>query len=64
MECVCLRDFRDLKSGKSLKAGDSFEATPQRLAEINGTKYGKLAQAVERPKPTERPRARRAKNDD
>ena len=43
------RPFRDLVAdGKPLrKVGDEWEATPERLAAINGAGYGKMAEPAE-----------------
>lgn len=47
----CTRAFRDLKTaGKPMrKVGEEWEATPERLAEINRAGYGVMAEAVETP---------------
>ena len=43
------RDFRDLKAeGRPMrKVGDEWEATPERLGEINRAGYGIMAEAVQ-----------------
>lgn len=46
MLAKCTREFRDLEAGVVRKVGDTFEATPERLEAINGTKYGTLAEPV------------------
>lgn len=40
-------DFRDIKENVDRKAGDRFEATPERFSQINSTRYGLLAREVE-----------------
>lgn len=40
-----LKTFRDLKEGTVREAGDTFEVSVDRFAQINGTKYGKLVEA-------------------
>lgn len=46
MMCVACADFWDKRDGCSRRAGDAFECSPERLAEINGTEFGRLAWAV------------------
>ena len=50
--------FRDLGENTIRKVGETFEVTEERLAEINGTKYGVLATPVAEAK---RPVARRSR---
>ena len=60
----CVKEFRDFASkGEPLrKVGEEWEATPERLAEINRAGYGKMAEAVETPaeQPETAPAARKA----
>lgn len=45
MKAVAKRRFRDLVEGVTRSEGDEFECTEKRLAEINSTKWGVLAEA-------------------
>lgn len=47
MDAVALVRFKDLKSGAVHEAGEVFETSPEHLAELNASRYGKLAEAVE-----------------
>lgn len=60
MNVETVRDFYDTKERTFRKAGDRFEVTEERLAAINGTKYGQLVREVEA-KPEAKPRRTRAK---
>lgn len=42
----CTRAFMDLKERKLREEGERFEATADRLAELNNSKYGQLVKAV------------------
>ena len=44
----CTKEFRDLKTpGKPMrKVGETWEATPERLKELRGSRYGVLAEEV------------------
>lgn len=44
-----IKEFRDLKANVLRSPGERFEVTDERFAEINGTKYGIFAKAVEMP---------------
>jgi hypothetical protein len=46
MKAKAIKVFRDNKSRVMRNIGDEFEVTPERLAEINGTKYGILVEEV------------------
>lgn len=64
MRAVCVRTYLDLKTGKLRNEGEEFETTPERLQEINGTKYGQLAVEVAEKAaeaPTEPQRAKRTR---
>lgn len=56
MLLVAARDFRDLSAGVTRRAGEAFEATPERYAELRETKaHGRLAyQVVEDEKPKQK----------
>ena len=45
MKAVAKTRFRDLEAGVTRDAGEEFECTEKRLAEINSTKWGVLAEA-------------------
>lgn len=47
MDAVALVRFKDLKSGAVHEAGEVFETSPEHLAKLNESRYGKLAEAVE-----------------
>lgn len=47
MKVKVLRNFKDLKENKFRKANEIFEATEDRIEEINSTKYGALVEVVE-----------------
>lgn len=49
-----IQPFYDKKEGVTRNPGDSFTVSAERLKEINGTKFGVLAEAVaeEAAKPT------------
>lgn len=60
MRVVCLRRFLDSEANVTRDAGDVFEASPERVAGINGTRYGVLVEEVEeRPAPRRRGRPRK-----
>lgn len=42
----CTVRFLDLEAGVMRAPGDEWEATPERLAQINGAGYGRLAEEV------------------
>lgn len=44
VEATC--KFKDLDCGRIRLAGERFEASPARLAAINGTRFGQLAREV------------------
>ena len=46
-EVKVLRNFTDLKENKNRKLNEIFEATEDRIEEINSTKYGALVEVVE-----------------
>ena len=46
MKVRCLRDFVDLKHNVVRKAGEVFEADKERLAELQNSRFGKLAERV------------------
>lgn len=46
MKAVCIRTFMDVETGELREEGTRFDTTPERLAAINSTKYGQLAQEV------------------
>lgn len=46
MKAECVRRFLDLKEGIVREVGEQFDATAERLAEINSTRYGLLAKKV------------------
>lgn len=52
MKVRAIRTFLDASAGKRRSAGEVFEATAERLAQINGTRYGMLAEPIEEPKAT------------
>lgn len=56
MLAECVRTFMDLKAGVTRSAGERFEVEPDRMAEINATRYGQLVKPV-----TERPKTRRTR---
>lgn len=49
MRVKCIRKFRDTVAGTYRDEGDEFEVSPERLEEINSTRYGQLAKQVEVP---------------
>lgn len=49
MRVRCIRRFRDTVAGTYRDEGEVFEAAPERLEEINSTRYGQLAKAIEVP---------------
>lgn len=53
MTAECVARFRDLEAGVMREPGDRFECAPERLAAINGTRYGVLAVEVEGEQPEE-----------
>lgn len=59
MLAVCVASFRDAETGLLRSVGDTFEVTQERLGEINGTKYGTLAEAVPEKRPVRRGRKAR-----
>lgn len=61
MLVVCVTRFMDLATGEVKNVGDKFEVTEERLAEINGTKYGKLVEPAVEEKPKRTRRARTVK---
>ena len=46
MNVIVLTEFRDIKAKKIRKPGDTFSATPERVEELNSTRYGKLVEVV------------------
>lgn len=49
MRVRCIRRFRDTVAGTYRDEGEVFESTPERLKEINSTRYGQLAKQIEVP---------------
>ena len=47
MEARALRRYWDAWKNGWREAGESFEATPERVAEINGAGFGALVEAVD-----------------
>ena len=45
----CTVRFLDLEAGVMRAPGDEWEATPERLAQINGAGYGRLAEEAQAP---------------
>ena len=43
----CIKGFKDFEAKVWRSEGDVWEASPERLAHINGTRYGKMAEVVE-----------------
>lgn len=64
MMCVACADFWDKKECCNRRAGDSFECDPARLAEINGTEFGRLAWAVAEEAPAAPAKPARGKQKD
>lgn len=58
MMVVANAPFHDIEAGVDRKAGDRFEATPERLAAINSTEFGELARKCD-----DAPRRRAARKD-
>lgn len=46
MNVLALTEFRDIKAKKIRKSGDTFSATPERVEELNSTRYGKLVKVI------------------
>lgn len=46
MNAIALTEFRDIKAKKIRKAGDTFSTTPERVEELNSTRYGKLVEVI------------------
>jgi len=46
MNVIALTEFRDIKAKKIRKAGDTFSTTPERVEELNSTRYGKLVEVI------------------
>jgi hypothetical protein len=42
----CLKAFLDLDTKETRAVGERFEVTPERLSEINSTRYGQLVSEV------------------
>lgn len=62
MEARVLKPFYDLKESADRRAGDAFEATEERIAEINaalGEPYVEAAPAADAEKPARKAPARR-----
>ena len=56
----CTKAFRDLQARTWRNVGDTWEATPTRLAEINRTRYGVMAEEITAGGPETAPAARSA----
>lgn len=64
MLAQCVVSFRDSEAGVLREAGERFEVSPERLEQINATKYGTLAEEVSETapeKPVRRARGRKPK---
>ena len=66
MLAECLKTFLDLRTKETRTKGERFEVTPERLSEINSTRYGQLAvEVAEVPSSgvpgIDKPRARRGR---
>ena len=61
MKAICLKTFLDAETGDLREEGTRFDTTPERLAAINSTKYGQLAQEVPDKAPEAVPEAPRSK---
>lgn len=51
MKVRAKKTFYDKVEEKMREAGDIFEVSSKRFTEINGTRFGELAEVVEVPKP-------------
>lgn len=51
MKVRAKKTFYDKVEEKMREAGDIFEVSSKRFTEINGTRFGKLAEVIEVPKP-------------
>ena len=51
MKVRALKPFKDRAGGCRRREDDVFDVTEARFREINGSKYGKLVEALEQPKP-------------
>lgn len=47
MNVRALMEFRDIKAKKIRETGAVFTATPERVEELNSTRYGKLVEMVD-----------------
>lgn len=47
MNVRVLMEFRDIKAKKTRETGAVFTATPERVEELNSTRYGKLVEVVD-----------------
>lgn len=56
MRARATKPFFDIKEKADRAAGDVFECSEERFAEINSTAHGTLCEAVEEPKPARRRR--------
>lgn len=46
MNVLALTEFRDIKAKKIRKSGDTFSTTPERVEELNSTRYGELVKVI------------------
>ena len=46
MNVIAITEFRDIKAKKIRKSGDNFSTTPERVEELNSTRYGQLVKII------------------